>query len=119
MRLTVDHADIAAAVGYAARTLSSRPAAPVLAGPLLDATGGERLRVRVFDYGVSADTVASAAVTKPGRAVAPAGHARGSWPADEYATGQRAKGADARVVMDLATDQFLVITDTTAQETAR
>ncbi|MGK5545674.1 hypothetical protein ACSNOH_13220 [Streptomyces sp. URMC 127] len=44
----------------------------------------------------------------------PAGHPRGSWPADEYAAAQRVQGmTDARVVMDLATDQFLVITDTT------
>nr|BFD88425.1 hypothetical protein StreXyl84_78260 [Streptomyces sp. Xyl84] len=44
----------------------------------------------------------------------PAGHPRGSWPADEYAAAQRAQGTtDARVVMDLATDQFLVITETT------
>ncbi|MEU3408939.1 hypothetical protein ABZ766_34025 [Streptomyces sp. NPDC006670] len=42
----------------------------------------------------------------------PAGHHRGSWPADEYAAAQRAQGADAHVVMDLATDQFLVVTDT-------
>lgn len=35
-------------------------------------------------------------------------------PADEYAAAQRAQGTtDARVVMDLTTDQFLVITDTT------
>ncbi|MFI8308471.1 hypothetical protein ACIF80_34755 [Streptomyces sp. NPDC085927] len=44
----------------------------------------------------------------------PVGHPRGSWPADEYAAAQRAQGTpDARVVMDLATDQFLVITETT------
>ncbi|MEU7088081.1 hypothetical protein [Streptomyces achromogenes] len=44
----------------------------------------------------------------------PAGHPRGSWPADEYATAQRAQGTPgARVVMDLATDSFLVITETT------
>ncbi|WP_367140639.1 MULTISPECIES: hypothetical protein [Streptomyces] len=44
----------------------------------------------------------------------PAGHPRGSWPANEYAAAQRARGTtDARVVMDLATDQFLVITETT------
>ncbi|MFK0016182.1 hypothetical protein [Streptomyces sp. NPDC091027] len=42
----------------------------------------------------------------------PAGHPRG-WPADKYATAQRAQGTDARVVMDLASDEFLVITDTT------
>uniref|UniRef100_UPI003F49126E hypothetical protein n=1 Tax=Streptomyces achromogenes TaxID=67255 RepID=UPI003F49126E len=44
----------------------------------------------------------------------PAGHPRGSWPADEYAAAQRAQGtSDVRVVMDLATDSFLVITETT------
>lgn len=42
----------------------------------------------------------------------PAGHPRGSWPADEYAATQRAQGLDAHVVMDLRTDQFLVVTDT-------
>ncbi|WP_199884567.1 hypothetical protein [Streptomyces sp. CB02488] len=43
----------------------------------------------------------------------PAGHPRGSWPADDYAAAQRAQGIDAQVVMDLATDQFLVVTDHT------
>ncbi|MEU7384182.1 MULTISPECIES: hypothetical protein [unclassified Streptomyces] len=44
----------------------------------------------------------------------PVGHPRGSWPADEYAAAQRAQGTtDGRVAMDLATDQFLVITETT------
>ncbi|MFI0596543.1 hypothetical protein [Streptomyces griseus] len=43
----------------------------------------------------------------------PAGHPRGSWPADEYAAAQRAQGRDAHVVMDLATNHFLVVTDTT------
>ncbi|MEU3907300.1 hypothetical protein AB0F20_26345 [Streptomyces goshikiensis] len=32
--------------------------------------------------------------------------------ADEYAAVQRAQGTDARVVMDLASDQFFVVTDT-------
>ncbi|MFE0776782.1 hypothetical protein [Streptomyces sp. NPDC058861] len=45
----------------------------------------------------------------------PAGHPRGSWPADEYAAAQQAQGTDARVVMDLTSDEFLVVTDTTAQ----
>ncbi|CAM5328047.1 hypothetical protein [Streptomyces sp. st115] len=45
----------------------------------------------------------------------PAGHPRGSWPADEYAAAQRDQGRDAHVVMDLATDQFLVVTDTTTR----
>ncbi|MFF5435514.1 hypothetical protein ACFY5K_36695 [Streptomyces griseofuscus] len=43
----------------------------------------------------------------------PAGGPRGSWPAEKYAAAQRAQGTtDAQVVMDLATDQFLVITET-------
>ncbi|WP_411078351.1 DNA polymerase III subunit beta [Streptomyces sp. cmx-10-25] len=71
MKLVIDHADLAAAVGYAARTLPSRPPVPVLAGLLLDATGNERLRVRAFDYEVSADTTVPATVTKPGRALVP------------------------------------------------
>ncbi|MFB7030947.1 MULTISPECIES: DNA polymerase III subunit beta [unclassified Streptomyces] len=70
MKLTIDHADLAAAVGYAARTLPSRPPAPVLAGLLLDA-GDERLRIRAFDYEVSADTTAPATITTPGRALVP------------------------------------------------
>ncbi|WP_437044263.1 hypothetical protein [Streptomyces sp. enrichment culture] len=45
----------------------------------------------------------------------PAGSPRGSWPAEEYAAAQRAQGTDAQVVMDLASDQFLVITDTAIQ----
>ncbi|MEU9671381.1 hypothetical protein AB0E25_38735 [Streptomyces bobili] len=44
----------------------------------------------------------------------PAGGPRGSWPAEEYAAAQRAQGTtDARVVMDLRSDQFLVVTSTT------
>ncbi|MFD7135193.1 hypothetical protein [Streptomyces sp. NPDC059894] len=56
------------------------------------------------------------ATTAPARTVLerfPAGHPRGSWPADEYAAAQRDQGLDAHVVMDLRTDQFLVVTDTT------
>ncbi|MEU5958814.1 hypothetical protein [Streptomyces sp. NPDC047525] len=40
----------------------------------------------------------------------PAGHPRGSWPADDYARAKRAQGIDAQVVMDLPTDTFLVVT---------
>ncbi|MFD7004122.1 hypothetical protein ACFWA5_49880 [Streptomyces mirabilis] len=44
----------------------------------------------------------------------PAGAPRGSWPAEEYAAAQRTPGTtNARVVMDLGSDQFLVVTDTT------
>ncbi|MFZ3592291.1 hypothetical protein [Streptomyces sp. BH104] len=39
----------------------------------------------------------------------PAGGPRGSWPAEEYAQRRRDEGQAAEVVMDLATDAFLVI----------
>ncbi|MFK0112538.1 hypothetical protein [Streptomyces sp. NPDC091217] len=42
----------------------------------------------------------------------PAGAPRGSWPAEEFAASQRSQGIDAHVVMDLKSDQFLVVTDT-------
>ncbi|MFC8765089.1 hypothetical protein ACFUAG_30835 [Streptomyces sp. NPDC057193] len=45
----------------------------------------------------------------------PAGGPRGSCPAEEHAAAQRAQGTHAQVVMDLSTDQFLVVTDTTTQ----
>ncbi|MET7513447.1 hypothetical protein ABZS88_08200 [Streptomyces sp. NPDC005480] len=39
----------------------------------------------------------------------PAGGPRGSWPAEEFARERRLEGQPAEVVMDLATDAFLVI----------
>ncbi len=39
----------------------------------------------------------------------PAGGPRGSWPAEEFAHARRMEGMAAEVVMDLATDAFLVI----------
>ncbi|MEU6522345.1 hypothetical protein ABZ892_05705 [Streptomyces sp. NPDC046924] len=39
----------------------------------------------------------------------PAGGPRGSWPAEEFARERRLEGLPAEVVMDLATDMFLVI----------
>ncbi|MEU7555437.1 hypothetical protein AB0B01_24360 [Streptomyces sp. NPDC044571] len=39
----------------------------------------------------------------------PAGSPRGSWPAEEYAAQQMRDGVPAEVVMDLATDAFLVV----------
>ncbi|MFI1352075.1 hypothetical protein ACH4TV_00585 [Streptomyces sp. NPDC020898] len=39
----------------------------------------------------------------------PAGGPRGSWPAEEFAQMRRLEGQAAEVVMDLATDTFLVI----------
>lgn len=52
------------------------------------------------------------AAVLPGRTVLerfPAGGPRGSWPAEEFAADRRAAGQPAEVVMDLASDQFLVI----------
>ena len=51
---------------------------------------------------------------KPHRTVLesfPAGAPRGVWPAEGYAAEQRRQGVPARVVMDLATDSFLVIVE--------
>lgn len=39
----------------------------------------------------------------------PAGSPRGSWPAEEYAARLREQGRTVHVVMDLASDAFLVI----------
>ncbi|MFE9736131.1 hypothetical protein ACFYO9_37395 [Streptomyces sp. NPDC005863] len=39
----------------------------------------------------------------------PAGNPRGVWPAEEFAAARRAEGVLAEVVMDLASDAFLVI----------
>jgi hypothetical protein len=41
----------------------------------------------------------------------PAGGPRGSWPAEEFAAACRAEGQPAIVVMDLRTDQFLVVVE--------
>ncbi|GLW00954.1 hypothetical protein ABTX82_36395 [Streptomyces lavendulae] len=39
----------------------------------------------------------------------PAGSPRGSWPAEEYAAQRTREGVPAEVVMDLASDAFLVV----------
>lgn len=39
----------------------------------------------------------------------PAGGPRGSWPAEKFAEARRMEGQPAEVVMDLASDAFLVI----------
>lgn len=47
----------------------------------------------------------------------PAGGPRGSWPADEFAHARRQEGhADAEVIMDLASDQFWVVTGRQTKE---
>ncbi|NGO78654.1 hypothetical protein G6045_23790 [Streptomyces sp. YC504] len=50
--------------------------------------------------------------TRNGRVVLrsfPAGGPRGSWPAEEFAQARRLEGETAEVVMDLASDAFLVV----------
>ncbi|WP_179120351.1 hypothetical protein [Streptomyces tsukubensis] len=41
----------------------------------------------------------------------PAGGPRGSWPAEEFAAAQRSQGHKAKVVMDLASDDYLVVVE--------
>ncbi|WP_037868244.1 hypothetical protein [Streptomyces sp. NRRL S-813] len=41
----------------------------------------------------------------------PAGNPRGSWPAEEFAAQQRREGVAAEVVLDLPSDDFLVIVE--------
>ncbi|MGW0632990.1 DNA polymerase III subunit beta [Streptomyces sp. NPDC002758] len=66
MKITVPQAALAGVVGYARRSLPSRPPIPILAGLVLDAADG-RLRVSGFDYEVSTDTAIPATVTEKGR----------------------------------------------------
>ena len=54
----------------------------------------------------------TATITRPARRVLerfPAGGPRGSWPAEEFAHARRMEGLPAEVVMDLASDRFLVV----------
>lgn len=58
--------------------------------------------------------VRTTAPAKPQRTVLerfPAGAPRGQWPAESFAAARRREGVPARVVMDLATDSFLVIVE--------
>ena len=51
---------------------------------------------------------------KPQRTVLerfPAGAPRGSWPAEEFAAGRRREGIPASVVLDIRSDDFLVIVE--------
>lgn len=58
--------------------------------------------------------VRTKAAPRPQRTVLerfPAGAPRGQWPAESFAVEQRRNGIPARVVMDLASDSFLVIVE--------
>ena len=67
----VDRQTLADAVAWAARTLPTRPALPVLAGMLIEVTDQGELTLAGFDYEVSAHAREEAAVTEPGRALVP------------------------------------------------
>ncbi|XVQ10943.1 DNA polymerase III subunit beta [Spirillospora sp. CA-255316] len=75
MEFRVDRQALADAVAWAARTLPSRPALPVLAGLLVEATADGELALAAFDYEVSAQARITAedglTVTAPGRVLVP------------------------------------------------
>ena len=65
MKIEIEHDDFHEAVGRAARALAQRPATPVLAGMLLQASAGE-LRAAAFDFELAVRASAPAAVGEPG-----------------------------------------------------
>ncbi|MFD0684009.1 DNA polymerase III subunit beta [Actinomadura fibrosa] len=71
MEFRVDRQTLAEAVAWAARTLPARPALPVLAGMLIEATAEGELSLAGFDYEVSARAAVEAAVAEPGRVLVP------------------------------------------------
>ena len=77
----------------------------VEADPLLDAWLASADEV----YAEMAQTRDNAAARRKVLERFPAGAPRGSWPADEFAAARRNEGLDARVVMDLKSDAFLVV----------
>ncbi|PJI91067.1 DNA polymerase III subunit beta [Luteimicrobium subarcticum] len=67
MKFRVERDVLAEAVTWTARTLPTRPPAPVLAGVLLEADATGTLGLASFDYEVSARAQIPADVTEPGR----------------------------------------------------
>lgn len=70
MEFRVERQTLAEAVAWAARTLPSRPALPVLAGMLIEA-GDDGVAVAGFDYEVSAKAGVAAMIAEPGRVLVP------------------------------------------------
>jgi DNA polymerase III subunit beta len=68
VKFRVERDVLAEAVAWAARSLPARPPVPVLAGLMLDASGG-RLVLSSFDYEVSARVEIAADVAEPGVAL--------------------------------------------------
>jgi DNA polymerase III subunit beta len=71
MKFRVEHEALADAVAWVARTLPSRPVAPVLAGLRVEATADDGLSLSCFDYELSASMRVDADVEEPGTAVVP------------------------------------------------
>lgn len=69
MKFRVDRDVLAEAVAWAARSLPTRPAVPVLSGVLLEAGDGGTLTISSFDYEVSARCEVPATVSVAGVAV--------------------------------------------------
>jgi DNA polymerase-3 subunit beta len=69
MKFRVERDVLAEAVTWTARTLPTRPPAPVLAGVLLDADASGILGLASFDYEVSARSQVPADVSEAGRAL--------------------------------------------------
>ena len=67
----VDRQTLADAVAWAARTLPSRPALPVLAGMLVEASDDGALTLSGFDYEVSAKATVDGDVAEAGRVLVP------------------------------------------------
>jgi DNA polymerase-3 subunit beta len=73
VKFRVERDALADAIAWTARSLPSRPAAPVLAGVLLEigagATGDDQLTISGFDYEVSTRVSISVVSSSPGRAL--------------------------------------------------
>lgn len=68
MKIDIEHSVFHEAIGRAARALAARPATPVLAGLLLQASDG-RLHAAAFDFEFAVRASAPAAVGEPGAAL--------------------------------------------------
>jgi DNA polymerase-3 subunit beta len=68
MKFRVERDEFADAVAWTARTLPARPAVPVLAGLLLDVSGGQ-LTLSGFDYEVSAEATLDCQAGEGGRSL--------------------------------------------------
>ena len=68
MKFQVERTELADAVAWTARSLPARPPVPVLAGLLLDATGGG-LSLSGFDFEVAAQAAVDVTIAEQGRAL--------------------------------------------------